>query len=296
MARRWANAYHDWLIAGVLQARINTRPRAEGYPRTHVKRIGGWRSNPDHDEATQDKPTGRIGEVPHARTSRGRTLAYELQQQADSEPTLVSSLEDLNEAFADESVLGLLLVTPWPGHGDDVWATYAQVLDYDDDGQLVYQPDAFPSPWKSDPLLSLRQIDGRWYWWNESGTLGTPMVFTDGDDAVLVTNSGNAPSDPIITVAGVASTDDIHIGRDAGGGDIGRDLWFRGLPAGTLVVDFNDRSATVGSTDVTDKLDEVESDWWDAGVVGIPKASTVNVWRGPGAGGALSVSCFSASW
>ena len=300
MARRWPNAYHDWTIGGQLKARINTRPRAEGYPRTHLEKVTGWLSHPTHDEPTEDKPSGRRGAFPHPRTSRDKTMVYDLQQQALTEDDLTASLAELAGAFADHSSEGILICTPWPGHGDDVWATYAQVSDYSGDGELLYtrRNIAWPrTEWMADPQLSFDLRDGRWYWWNESGVLGQPMVYDDSDQAVLVDNNGQAPSDPLVTVAGVLDGDDVHLGRDAAGGDVGRSLWFRGCPAGDLVVDFAERTAVIGATDVTDLIDEAESDWWDAGVDAIPPGTGTNVWVGPGTPAAtIAVSLFSASW
>src|SRR3954471_18811777 len=116
MARRSHNAYHDWYIGGTRIARLNSRPRAEGYPRTHVKRILGWHTSPEIDAPTPDTPSGRRGEIPYPSTTRGKTLSYELQQQANDEPTLVSSMDDLRSSFADVSSLGLLVSVPWSGH------------------------------------------------------------------------------------------------------------------------------------------------------------------------------------
>jgi hypothetical protein len=314
--RRALTSQHDWYIGTAHRATINPPPSV--FPRieiNHEKGVAGWFSLPDVDADAPSTPTGLIGERPHARLSRGKTLTYNLQLKEDYGSVYPDVGEDLlpfSAAFVDRSSVGLLIVTPWEGLEsgplDDVeiWATFARILEFDADDLQSYGPDRQPSPFIRDSILSLRQIDGRWLWWNESGTEGDPMVFTDGDDAVEVTNSGTAPTEPVIQVAGVMADDDIHIGRDAATGADGiayplQSLWFRGLPAGTLTVDFSKRQlglgplATVDGTDVTDHLDVPNSDWWDPGIPGIPPG-TFNVWRGPGAGGALTCSFFSADW
>lgn len=301
MAPRFLNAYTDWYIGSSSLIRLHTRPRAEGLPRTHVKAVRGARSLPEADDSGADMPVGRMGEDAYPRTTRGKTITYELQQQAGTEPDLNTSMAALESSFQDRSSVGLLIVEPWSGHGTDIWATFARVLDFDCDEDLVYAADANQfghfGPWRLDPTLSFRQRDGRWFWWNESGTPATSMEWDD-TTAVVVTNSGNAPTDPIITVAGVADGDDVHIGRDAAGGYPAQDLWFRGLQvtgAGNLQVDFPSRVALLDGVDVSETYDASSSDWWDEYVPGIPPGA-FNVWRGPGAGTHITVGFFSASW
>lgn len=300
MARRMLTATHAWTFGGGALATIN-EPPSVSLPRAEIdtaKGVGNWHTLPDFDAPDADRLAGVIGERPITGVSRGKTLVYNLIAKGDHTGGLAGIedyIDELRGAFAERGRTGLLVVTPWDGLGSDVWATEARILDFSGDELQSRSPYAQPSPWLRDLLLSLRQIDGRWYWWNESGTLAAPMAFGEGDDAVVVTNSGTAPTEPSIAVAGVTDGDDIHIGRDATSEYPEQSLWFRGLPTGTLSVDFALRTAKVGSTDVTDKLDAADSDWWDPGVPGIPPGN-FNVWRGPGAGGALSCSFFSASW
>lgn len=306
MARRSHNAYHDWYIGGVKVARINTRPRAEGYPRTHIKRVIGWHTLPEIDSGSADTPSGRRGEIPYPATTRGKTLTYELQQQAADEPTLVSSLDALRASFADISTLGLLVSVPWSGHGTEQWATFARVSGFDGDEEFAYN-DEDPSfghfgAWKRDIVLSLRQVDGVWFWLNESGTPFTPLSWS-GSTGVSVTNSGTVHTAPVITVAGVAEGTDLHVGRDAAGGYPAQDLWFRDPIAaagltGThdVVVDFASlpRQVTVSGLDATASYDATVSDWWDEYVPGVPPG-TFNVFRGPGAGTGIEVHFYSTS-
>lgn len=298
MARRWANAYHDWYIGGVRQIRMNTRPRAEGYPRTHVKRIGGWDSRPVLDQAEPLRPSGIRGTIPVSRTTREKDLIYELQQQATSEEDINTSMAALRAAFSDPNSTGFLVAEPWPDHAGDIWATFARAEDFDGDAQLVYDPRDYPGAWRLDPILTIRQLDGRWLWANESGTFLEPMSWT-GEPSVAVTNSGDAPCEPHVEVTGVNEFEDLHIGRDiAGGGTL--DLWFRNMPAGTLAstvaIDFPSRSLTIDGVLADDKhYDGRNSTWWDEYAEGVPPG-THTLWHGPGSGDGISVSFYSCGW
>lgn len=307
MPRRALNAYHDFYIAGVKLARLHTRPRAEGYPRTHIKRIGGWRSQAELDQVAPGTPSGRRGEIPYPATTRGKSLTYELQLQADSEPDLINLADELQAAFFDVSSLGLLVSVPWPGHGTDQWGTFCRVLNYECDEEQVYGPDEESNghwgPWKRDAVLTLRQLDGIWFWLNEADP-DTPFTQLEwsGEPAVVVTNSGKAPASPTITVAGVSDGEDLHVGIDAGGPTL-HELWFRdpvgaaGLAgAHDVVVDFASlpRRVTVGGIDATESYDATASDWWDEYVEGVPPG-TFNIWHGPGSGTGIDVHFFSCS-
>jgi hypothetical protein len=229
MARQALNAQHDLYIGGAVVATINPPPSG-GYPRAEfdpARGIGGWHSLPDLDDVAPYLPSGKRGEVPFPRTSRGNTLTYNLRYKstkAGGYNGLMSNLSAFRAAFADRSSVALLVVTPWSGHGTDIWGTFCRVLDYDADELQAYGPGRAPSPWIRDPIVSFRQADGRWLWLNESGTLFQQMSWSTST-GVSVTNSGNAPIEPKLTVAGVTPGDDLHVGRDlAGGGDV--DLCF----------------------------------------------------------------------
>jgi hypothetical protein len=138
--------------------------------------------------------------------------------------------------------------------------------------------------------------DGRFYHWNESGTSGEFMTWTDAS-AVVVENSGNAPTDPILTVTGVGAGD-VHLIRGVPGGtDL--DLWFRGFDAGpnTLIIDFSVKRAFLNDllTEVTHLYDELTSTWWDEDVFGVPPGiHTLSL--GPGNGTSIKTDLFSAWW
>lgn len=311
MARRPLTSQHDWYLAGQLAATIN--PPQATFPRLEInqeKGIAGFYSAPDADEPEADTPAGRRGEVPFPRTSRGKTLTYNLRLIEDEDGTygdLTADLSDYLAVFQDRSSIGLLVVQPWEAFDDvppdewEIWATFARVLAFDADELVAYGPGRQPSPWIRDPILSLRQLDGLWIWANESGAFLTPMIFdVPSGSGVDVTNSGNAPTPPTVTVYDVNSGEDLHIGRNLDpSGTL--DLWFRdpvGLAGGTtedVVVDFPNRKVFVNGTDVTESYDAAASSWWDEFVEGIPPG-THTVFIGAGAGVGLKVHFYSASW
>lgn len=307
MARQALNAQHDLYIGGNVVASINTPP-SEGYPRADFvsqRGIGGWHSLPDLDDDTPYLPAGKRGEVPYPLTSRGNTLTYNLRFKGDPSGGYNGLMEDLSDfraSFADRSSLALLVVTPWPDHGEEIWGSFCRVLDYDADELQAYGPTRVPSPWIRDPIVSFRQLDGRWLWLNESGTLFEQMTWST-TTGISVTNSGNAPIEPKLTVTGVDPGDDLHVGRDlAGGGDV--DLWFRDpvgvaglVGAQTVVIDFPTRTVAVGAggVDATAAYDAAASTWWDEFQEGVPPGSH-NLWIGPGAGTGLEIEFYSGSW
>lgn len=314
MARRALTAQHDWYPAGTKTVSINEPPAT--LPRLEInqeKGVAGWHSLPDADEIEIYTPAGRLGEVVYPRTSRGKTLTYNLRQiqaAGDSYEDVSDQMATWVAAFQDRSSIGLLVATPWEGLVDDppdveIWATFARVLAFDADDLVAYGPNRQPSPHIRDCVASFRQLDGRWIHLNESGTwpdsAATPMEWT-GTDSVEVDNTGNAETPPTITVGGVNEGEDLHVGRDLGGGFY-VDLWFRdpvavaGLTGPQdVVVDFPTRKVLIGTTDVTAaSYDAAASSWWDEFVPGVPPGSHT-IWHGPGSGTSIAVHFYSASW
>lgn len=311
--RRGLNAQHDLYIGGVVVASIN-QPKSAGYPRLKIdpqKGIPGWRSTVDADDAQNEEPAGRRGEFPYPRTGRGKTITYNVIGQVewgDGLDGLDEYMDELAAVFQDTSSLALIVSTPWPGlpgGPDDVWSSFCRVLAFTADEAQLRGPTAAPSPWQRDAQLSLRLLDGRWGWLNESGTPFEPVSWENlAGEAVAVTNSGRAPTPPVITVHGVDPGDDLHVGRDASGSWPAQQLWFRD-PVGAagfavakdVVIDFGalPRHVTVDGINVTKSYDAAASDWWDEFVFEIPPG-THNVWRGPGAGTGIEVHFYSCSW
>jgi hypothetical protein len=307
--RQALNAQHDWYIGGVSRATINLPPATAGYPRLdlHPQRgIGGWFSTPDADEPDNDVPAGRIGERIYPRATRGKTLTYNLRfkgSQSGGYNNMGDNLVAYTGIFSDVSSLGLMVVTPWPGHGTEIWGTFARALDFDADDVQLFGPTRVPSPWLREPILTIRQLDGLWLHLNESGTFLQAMEWNNlSGNSTTVDNTGTAPTPPSITVFDVAAGDDLHVGRDATGAYPEEDLWFRD-PVGAagmtgthdVTIDFSQRKAFAETTDVTSCYDAGASTWWDEFKPGVPPGS-FNVWKGPGAGTGIHVHFFSCSW
>lgn len=267
---------------------MNT-PKGDGYPRAKLDDVPGWRSLPEVVGGDAVPRIGDQGEDFNPATSVGKTITFNGRLQAGHGQTRLS-LEDWASdwlaAWTDRSSIQTFLVAPWWDTKQFIFK--GRVLTNDGDETQERDWNAVPSPWQFPFSANVRMKDGRFYWWNESGTPGDFMSWTNAS-SVNVTNSGNAPTDPIITVAGVTAGQDVHLIRDGS-----LDLWFRGLPAGDLIVDFSVRRAYMDLiTDVTDTYDELSSDWWDAWQVGVP-AGAHTIAKGPGAGTSIKVDMFSA--
>lgn len=271
-------------------------PKPDGYPRAKLDTVPGWRSQAETAGGDGVARTGDIGEDFNPATSIGKTITYKGRLQA-APGAAKSTIEDygsaLSAACADRSSTLSVLVLPW--WSSEQWVYKGRIMSFDGDDEQDRDWNFVPSPWQDAFDLNVRMKDGRFYWWNESGTPGDFMSWIDAA-SVVVANSGNAPTDPIITVAGVGAGQDVHLIRGVPGGtDL--NLWFRGLPAGELIVDFSVRRAFMDGLliDVTDHYDELSSSWWDEGQFGIPPG-VHTITKGPGTGTSIKVDLFSASW
>lgn len=284
------NARHNW--GGFF---VNSK-KSDGYPRVKLDSAPGWFSTPETTTSEGDPNIGRIGETFSPRTSIGKTLSYVGRIQSDRANGfggLEARAAAMSASFSDRSSVQSMLVEPW--WSTNQWLYQARVMDFNADDEQERGDDAQPSPWQRDFTLNLRMKDGRFYWWNETGVAGAFKSVTHATAAV-VENSGTAPTDPIITVTGVGAGQDVHLIRGVPGGtDL--NLWFRGLDAGTLIVDFSVQRAFLNDllTDVTDTYDELSSSWWDSWQFGVPPGiHTIS--RGPGTGTSIKVDFFSAWW
>jgi hypothetical protein len=270
--------------------------KSAGYPRVRFDEVPGWRSLPETVGGDATPRTGRLGEDFNPAQSIGKTVGYTGRIQAghgQGRSALERYASDLEASFSDRSSSQTFMVTSW--WDTDQWIFHAKVMSFDGDDKQERDDNSLPSPWQFDFTANLRMNDGRFYWWNESGTPGDFMTWTNAS-SVVATNSGNAATDPIITVAGVAGGTDVHLIRDVPGGtDL--DLWFRNPGAGTLIVDFSTRRAYLNNllTDVSRSYDELASTWWDEDQLGIPPGSHT-ISKGPGAGTSIKVDLFSAWW
>jgi hypothetical protein len=125
--------------------------------------------------------------------------------------------------------------------------------------------------------LTLEMSDPRFYF---------PALAVDATSIypLSVTNPGSAPVEPVITVAAAAGTVTVSDGTHT--------LTFRNCPSGSLVIDFRNHSAKVGSTPV--ELVAASSTWWDSHVDGIAGGATVTITQTGGTG--VRVQFTPASW
>jgi hypothetical protein len=276
-------------------AQLNT-PKASGYPRAKFDEVPGWRSMPEVSGGDTAPRVGVYGEDFNPARSIGKTVSCVGRLQAgygQSRMALEAYASNLEAAFVDRSSGQTFLFESW--WDSNQWIVHGKPLAYNGDEKQERGDDALPSKWQFDFTLDLRLNDGRFYWWNESGTPGDFMSWSHAS-AVVVNNSGNAATDPIITVPGVAGGTDVHLIRGVPGGtDL--DLWFRNPGAGTLIVDFSTRRAFMNDLlhDVSKTYDELTSTWWDEDELGVPPGAWT-ITKGPGAGTSLTVEFFSAWW
>lgn len=268
--------------------------RGDGFPRIHLDEVPGWISLPETVGGEGVPRVGDVGEDFNPATSIGKTLTFHGRIQAGNGASRSDSEQlasDFAAALWDRSSVQTWLCEPW--WSSEQYIFKGRIMSFDGDDKQERDVNAQPSPWQFDFDLNFRMKDGRFYWWNESGTPGDFMTWTNAT-AVVVQNSGNVPTEPILTVTGVAAGTDVHLIRGVPGGtDL--DLWFRQPGAGTLIVDFSVKRAYMNDLlhEVSKTYDELTSTWWDENQVGIPPGiHTIS--RGPGAGTSIKVDLFSA--
>lgn len=234
-------------------------------------------------EDLRDSATGRDGEIPRRSVRRGKTIAYNGRVRAKTLAEMRQKMAAVSSAFLDLTE-GSMLVSPNPLYGLGVTRRFrARSLSFTP-GDEVFDPND-NWPFQHPFVVALRMSDARFYDPNQviantgaiAASVGLAPPFTppftlpapgQGAGAAIVTNPGNAPSDPVIDIYGPATNPLIE------NTTIGRILKFAGisLDATTFIrVDFASRRILLqGSSDFRAKLDRGASDWWDAGVPGLP--------------------------
>lgn len=213
-----------------------------------VNKITGLHSLGQRQDANSQR-MGRIGDN-HRRTSqRGKPVVYDCTLIAGS----VLSGHVLRSAtiagFAYNDGFGYMDLLPHDDAGGPTGRFYAQVMQLDPPEEITSRR------FERDFLLGLQLPDPRIYF---------PELAVDvtGNPAA-VDNTGTAPVDPVITVAGASGDVEITDGTHT--------LTFRNVPSGSLVIDFAARTAKVGATHC--ELVVADSDWWDSFVYGIEPGS-----------------------
>jgi hypothetical protein len=255
------------------------------FPRYYIKKITNFHSLPEVEDVFT-ATRGRVGRTPFPVQNQGKTIVYEGLIQALTRESLRGARSAMVAAFADRWRARELRSVPDPalaagGTAADGWFTYGRATDLTIDDEQAFAADASPSGWQRAFVLALHLYNPRWYLYDGS-------VEATGDSAVAIDNLGNAPTDPFITVPGVAGTVTVKRNSDDA------QLRFDDLPAGALQLNFHLRTATVDGADVSARLNAAQSDWWDEGVTGLnPGADTVSR---SGSGTSLTVVYFPASW
>jgi len=122
--------------------------------------------------------------------------------------------------------------------------------------------------------VTLRLSDPRYYL-NLGGAPQTVALTTTNSP---VTNNGNAPTDPVVTISGTNNPSVVNASLPGN-----PRIAFNGVdvsaPGDELVIDFANRTALKnGSNDVRNKIDLENSAWWDAGVPGlVPGVNQIRV-------------------
>lgn len=244
----------------------------DAWPRYKMDKITGLYTRADR-EVTSDPRKGGPGEVHYRGNPRGRTIVYEGRVQARTLPELRHGVADLRTAFDDlQDDHKWMEHVPHPDRGGVGFQYLARVLSCDVDDEQERGANAVPTPWQRPFVLSMRQVDPRYYLTTEVHYSGA------GGATVAVTNDGRAASEPRFVLTGVG-TGPVLSRAKLGGGTHTLDFSGSGGipgPVTTLTVDFFNRTA-VGNDGVDyAKCITFASTWWDDFIEGI-LAGTWNV-------------------
>lgn len=266
---------HQW--NGDLELNVQDRivDDAPVRDRIIVTKIGGLHALGDHEDP-RSPHRARIGETPYPTSQNGITRPYEGAIVAPTMPLLRALRTRMLAAFSDLSAEGYMDIIPQVGDTSPTARFYAKPLQLDIDDEITTDPNGLFS---RAYLLGLRASDPRKYF-------PSLAVSETGTSSVAVTNAGDAPADPVITITGASGDVAISDGT--------RTLTFADVPSGTLIVDFasSPRTAKVSTTNVA--LDVPNSDWWDPFVQGIAAGATVTVAQTGGTG--ITVAFTPATW
>lgn len=263
------------------------------WPRYKLKRITGLHSLPDAED-NREPATGRLGEVVRRALRRGKTLTYEgtvegrtLAQLRQGEDALLGAFAELDE--------GQMIVSPHPAYGGPSFFYRARALACDIPDEQQAPPKRSTLGFERPFALSLRLADPRFYETQQQGPIPTgPIVQGAGlslpwilpviipgsaaSGTVVVTNTGTAPTDPIIDLYGPVTNP--RVMNDT----LGRELRFKGLTLaeGSFIrVDFKQRTIKLeGTSDFRSKFDRQLSTWWDEGVPGLRRGDNAVRYRG----------------
>lgn len=129
---------------------------AYGLPQACLDRITGLFSLPESDDL-RDPLIGANGEVTYPTYTKGKTVTYEGRLITIDGEGLYAYRWQMLTAFADQSNLYTMSITPHPTWGSGGWTYQARVLALDiDDEYLEQDLTVQPSPYQLHFILSLR--------------------------------------------------------------------------------------------------------------------------------------------
>ncbi|MGZ6587110.1 MAG: hypothetical protein ACXVHX_22705 [Solirubrobacteraceae bacterium] len=257
--------YHQW-NGGII---LNGAAGAD--PRYFVERIRGLHALPERSDPRNPR-VARVGENAYPTNSLGKTVTYEGEILASTVAVLRNARTLMLADFSDTVSEGYMDLLPQTSDDSPVGRFYAKVLSLDIDDDVTNDGSLFRRAYS----LALRLGDPRIYY---------PALAVDvSGNPASVTNSGSAPVDPTVTVSGASGDVTISDGTHV--------LTFANVPSGSLVVNFANRTAKVGTTHA--ELVVASSDWWDRFTDGISAGATVSIAQTGGTG--VRVQFTPATW
>jgi Phage tail protein len=242
-----------------------------GTVRVKVDKVTGWYSLAESED-NKIKNTGRRGSTPLPSTSIGKTIVYEGRIQARTRLAAMQRAREMRRAFRDKSNLGRMTLD-----GNPDWFFDARVMQFDaDDDTALLRPTA-PYPFTIGFTLGLHLLDPRFY------VVGEVVSATQASGATLaVTNEGDTDTDPVFEVVltgggGNILLENLSVNTSNGTAKLSVNV----LTAGTVLIDFKNRSIKVGVQDFSGGLDITTSQWWDELIPGLnPGVNNIRVTGG----------------
>jgi hypothetical protein len=232
------------------------------WPRYKLDDISGLHDLPDSDEAA-DGGYSRTGEVPRSSFLRGKTVVYSGRVQAETQASLKVARSALISAVASRQV-GRMDVTPHPDYADGGQFFHARPISCVCPDKAI-KPNAMPTAYQRPFVVSFRLFDPRIY--DAEAQLFESSGVSSSIATVEVDNPGSADVDPVLQIYGPITNPTV---RNLA---TNRKLVFQNLTIVSgdfLEIDFARRTILAnGVDDFRVKRDALNSDWWDAGEVGL---------------------------
>jgi hypothetical protein len=253
------------------------------WPRYNCQRITGLYSLGDAENLS-DAPVGRSGEIPRRSFRRGKTISYEGNVEARSARELRGAIRDLKAAFADLATEKQMSITPHASYSAGSTYFFARAMDCSVVEELVVGPSHRTRGHMRPFAVSVRASDQRYYDGVTQAVETAPPVAGGGSAPPFIPpfilapadevsgfaslhNVGTIPAEPKVTFYGPVTDPMLE------NTTLGIRLALTGIAIGendSVVLDFRSRRILYnGFIDVSGKLNEGISDWWDSDV-GLP--------------------------